>query len=150
MGATLLGVGAAQAAENPPARHQWRSRVLVISAPERNDPKLAAQRAAFEKVRDGLKERDLVTLEAVGDGAAARDLRARLKLPADAFRVVLIGKDGGTKRTEAVPLTADALFETIDAMPMRQDEKRRRNLGRGPDSTKKGPRQAAPRSGSEY
>ncbi|WP_299655523.1 DUF4174 domain-containing protein [Methylobacterium sp.] len=123
--ATLIGIGTARSAEGPLARYRWTSRVLVVSAPLATDPDLAAQRAILAEARNGLKERDLVTLEAVGDTAQARRLRASLRLPADAFRVVLIGKDGEAKRVEATPLPASALFETIDAMPMRREEKRR-------------------------
>jgi hypothetical protein len=125
IGATLLGVGAAQAAGSPLERYRWSARVLVVSAPGAGDPNLAAQRAILAEVRPGLKERDLVTLEAVGDAPEAIRLRATLRLPPDAFRVVLIGKDGEAKRVEGTPLPASALFETIDAMPMRRDETRR-------------------------
>ena len=41
-------------------------------------------------------------------------------------RYVLIGKDGGVKRRWAEPLNVDDLFQTIDAMPMRQYEMRTR------------------------
>lgn len=125
IGAMVLGVTAAQAAENPLAHDRWRSRVLVISAPEAGDPRVTAQRGALEKARAGMKERDLVIREAFGDTPEARRLRAALGLPGHGFRVVLVGKDGEAKRTETAPIRADALFETIDAMPMRRDERRR-------------------------
>jgi hypothetical protein len=124
-GAMLLGVTGAQAAENPLARDRWTSRVLVISAPARGDPRVTAQRAELDRARAGLTERDLVVREAFGDTPEARRLRAALGLPADRFRVVLVGKDGEAKRTETAPIPARALFETIDAMPMRRDERRR-------------------------
>jgi len=41
-----------------------------------------------------------------------------------AFRTVLVGKDGAEKRRDAAPVTARSLFDTIDAMPMRQREMR--------------------------
>ncbi|KQU16535.1 hypothetical protein ASG63_10420 [Methylobacterium sp. Leaf94] len=125
IGAMLLGVTAAQAAENPLVRERWTSRVLVISAPEPGDPRVTAQRAALETARAGMMERDLVIREAFGDTTEARRLRAVLGLPADGFRVVLVGKDGEAKRTATAPIPADALFETIDAMPMRREERRR-------------------------
>lgn len=125
IGAMLLGVTAAQAAENPLARDRWRSRVLVISAPEAGDPRVTAQRGELENALAGMKERDLVIREAFGDTPEARRLRAALGLPGHGFRVVLVGKDGEAKRTETAPIRADALFATIDAMPMRRDERRR-------------------------
>lgn len=125
LGATLLGIGAAGAAENPLARYRWSARVLVISAPGADDARLAAQRAVLAQAGPGLKTRDLVVLEALGGTRAATALRTHLGLPGSAFRAVLVGKDGEIKRTETAPLAAQALFETIDAMPMRRDEMRR-------------------------
>lgn len=97
----------------------------MVSAPGPGDANLAAQRAILAKAEPGLSERDLIILEALGEGAEAKRLRAALDLPAGAFRVALIGKDGETKRVETAPLPASALFETIDAMPMRRGERRR-------------------------
>lgn len=54
--------------------------------------------------------------------------RSTFSIPDDAFGVVLIGKDGGTKlvvKREA--LTNAQLFETIDAMPMRKREMKSRD-----------------------
>jgi len=47
----------------------------------------------------------------------------------DAFRVVLVGKDGTEKRRDAEPVAARSLFDTIDAMPMRQREMREQDGG---------------------
>lgn len=121
----ISGIGIAEAAENPLARYRWSARVVVISAPGPDDASLIAQRAILAKAGTGLKERDLVILEAVGETREAVALRRRLGLPAGAFRAALIGKDGGVKRVEAAPLPVQDLYETIDAMPMRRDEMRR-------------------------
>lgn len=115
----------ASAAGDPLAVHRWKARIVVISAPGPGDPRLARQRALLAAVPEGLRDRDLVVLEAVGASAGARGLRARLGLPDGAFRVVLVGKDGGAKRNAATPLPAETLFAAIDAMPMRRDEMRR-------------------------
>ena len=40
------------------------------------------------------------------------------------FVVILVGKDGGAKLRSAKPLSMEKLIETIDAMPMRQEEMR--------------------------
>lgn len=118
----VLASGAATAAGDPLAVHRWKARVVVMSAPGSDDPNLARQRALLAAAPEGVRDRDLVVLEAVGTGVEARSLRARLGLPETAFRVVLVGKDGGTKRDSATPLSAETLFSTIDAMPMRRDE----------------------------
>lgn len=121
--AALMAGGPAGAGDGDPlAGYRWKSRVLVLAAPDSGDARLAAQRQALASVRAGSTERDLVTVEAVGPGAEARALRRRLGLPDDAFRAVLVGKDGGAKLTEAEPIPPQRLFSTIDAMPMRRDE----------------------------
>ncbi|MCJ2086815.1 DUF4174 domain-containing protein [Methylobacterium sp. E-005] len=130
MRGTALGLGlaalTATASAAPLDAYRDRVRVLVLSAPDAADAQLKAQRAALGPVRDGVAERDLVVLEAVGSGAEAQALRAALGLPADSFRAVLVGKDGGAKLTAAAPIPPQRLFATIDAMPMRRSETRDR------------------------
>ena len=121
--AAFAGSGAA--AQDPLARYRQVSRVLVLSAPNAGDRRLVAQRTTIAAAGAGLGERDLVVVEAVGDGGDAEVIRRRLGLPADAFRAVLVGKDGAAKITEPEPIASQRLFSTIDAMPMRQDEMRR-------------------------
>ncbi|WP_342107533.1 DUF4174 domain-containing protein [Methylobacterium sp. SI9] len=127
---TALGLGlaalTATASAAPLDAYRDRARVLVLSAPDAGDAQLRAQRAALGPVRSGVAERDLVVLEALGSGAEARALRAALGLPADSFRAVLVGKDGGAKLTAAAPIPPQRLFATIDAMPMRRSEMRER------------------------
>ena len=41
---------------------------------------------------------------------------------APAFRVRLVGKDGGVKLDQATPIEVTTLFALIDAMPMRRAE----------------------------
>jgi len=127
MRATLIGLGlaaltAGAATAGPLDAYRWRSRVLVLSAPDAADADLRAQRVALASLRSGAAERDLVVLEAIGDGAEARRLRAQLSLPAGEFRAVLVGKDGGAKLEAAAPIPPQTLFATIDAMPMRRSE----------------------------
>ncbi|MFC6388654.1 DUF4174 domain-containing protein [Methylorubrum zatmanii] len=118
--------GSAAAAEDPLAGYRWTSRVLVLAAGDAGDPKLAAQREALASARAGAAERDLVTLEAVGPGERAGALRRHLGLSGEGFRAVLVGKDGGAKLTSDEPIPPQRLFATIDAMPMRREEAKRR------------------------
>lgn len=126
VGAMVTGDPAGAAGSDPLAGYRWKSRVLVLAAGDAGDPRLAAQRQALASARTGASERDLVTVEAVGQGADAVALRRHLGLPGDAFRAVLVGKDGGAKLTAEEPIPPQRLFSTIDAMPMRQDEAKRR------------------------
>ena len=65
----------------------------------------------------GLAERDIVVVWVTGNdvrvefgpgpGLTAAQLRARFGAAETGFRVVLVGKDGGTKLTQATPLSTD-------------------------------------------
>ena len=123
----FLGIAvAAGAAANPLAAHRWKDRIIVILAPDAGDPRLSEQRALLDAARDGLKERDIVVLEAVGDGPDASALRRQFADGKAVFRAVLVGKDGGAKLASDRPISAERLFREIDAMPMRRLEMRER------------------------
>lgn len=101
------------------------ARVLIVSAARADDPALTAQRNALAEWRRGAADRDVRTVEIVGDRVTgARDgaamLRRRYGMPAGSFNVALVGKDGLVARRESVPVLAKELQRTIDAMPMRR------------------------------
>lgn len=50
----------------------------------------------------------------------------RFGIGAEAFAVLLIGKDGTEKQRETVPVEPGVLVRTIDAMLMRQQEQHQR------------------------
>jgi len=89
------------------AAHQWKHRVLIIDTPSMQSTLYLQQISAFDAAVASLKERDLQVIT---------------QTSAPAFRVRLVGKDGGVKLDRDTPMTTDALFALIDAMPMRQDE----------------------------
>jgi hypothetical protein len=61
------------------------------------------------------------------DCDALRDRFGRNRKGAvDGFAALLVGKDGGVKRTSYEPLDTDDLFDQIDQMPMRRREMRER------------------------
>jgi len=121
--------------------HQWEHRLLFVFAASDTSETLAQQEETFAGHDAGFRDRDLLLLTVTGSDrgthrtvpgadpqplteAAARRLRDRFDVAPDAFRVVLVGKDGTEKRRDAEPVTARSLFDTIDAMPMRQREMR--------------------------
>ena len=111
--------------------HRWHDRLLIVFAPNAASPALAEQRRDAAAAAAAYAERDLVTVEVVGDavrGASddATALRRRFRAPAAAFRAVLVGKDRNVALVSPTPLTASRLTATIDAMPMRRAEMRRR------------------------
>jgi len=116
--------------------YHWKYRPLLVFAGADNSAALAEQRRSVDQSRAGFIERDIVVVWIVGHSAAAElgpavqssaaDLRKRYGVAPEDFRVVLVGKDGGVKLTSTEPLTAGRIFGTVDAMPMRRDEMRRR------------------------
>jgi hypothetical protein len=110
--------------------HRWRDRLLIVFAAGENAPALLRQRDIARQARADFSERELVTIEVVGNSVSGSDesaaaLRERFGVAPHAFRVLLLGKDGGVKMVSSVPLAAGALVSTIDAMPMRREESRR-------------------------
>ncbi len=120
--------------------YQWKNRLVLVFAPSKKAPAYEQQMRLFEATPDSqFAERDLLvfTLLAEGESRAAGRapseeeavrLRERFEVGTESFAVVLIGKDGTEKRRDAAPVEPEALFRTIDAMPMRQREmERQRN-----------------------
>jgi hypothetical protein len=111
-----------------------RARPLLIFAPTPNDPQLQIQlRRLHDHVPD-LTARDIVVIAIPYENPsptpatltveAAQSARRRFHIAPTDFIVILIGKDGGEKLRSSKPLTIEKLNETIDAMPMRQQEMR--------------------------
>lgn len=122
-------------AESPLKNLRDRRRVLVIVAPDGDDTSLDKQRQIARADVGGFAERDLTVIEAVGgsgtlDGtplpaASVAAMCRELRVDGKAFAVLLIGKDGGVKLREGMPVEAKQLYELIDSMPMRQREMKR-------------------------
>ncbi len=115
----------AQAMDRELAALQWKKRVLIAIAPSQQDPHLAAQRRIVEENGAGMSERQLAFYEFAGTDARARAIRQQFGVSDTQFKAVLLGKDGNAALTSPTPLSAEKLFGTIDAMPMRRDEMRR-------------------------
>ncbi len=118
---------------------RWEHRLLFVFAASDTSEALVRQEKAFAEHDAGFRDRDLLLFTVTGSDwgtrrlvpgtdpqplteAAARRLRDRFGVAPDAFRIVLVGKDGTEKRRDAEPVTARSIFDTIDAMPMRQRE----------------------------
>ncbi|MGI4883840.1 MAG: DUF4174 domain-containing protein [Janthinobacterium lividum] len=134
--AALLGAPPWAAAQTPAAAPlqqalragRDRQRLLLVGAPTAKHPAFKRQKELLAAAAGQLQERDIRVLDVFYDqlNSADRQLAQRLGLRPPAFGVVLVGKDGGAKRTSAVPLMPDDLFGTVDKMPMRRQEMQRR------------------------
>ncbi|WP_199784716.1 DUF4174 domain-containing protein [Nostoc sp. 'Lobaria pulmonaria (5183) cyanobiont'] len=116
---------------------KWQNRVLLLFAPSVDNHNYQQQMQVFNQHQNGFKDRDLVLVKVLAtdksyangqliDESSAANLRNRFGVDKENFRVILIGKDGGVKRQETTPVQATAIFEQIDAMPMRQQEMQER------------------------
>ncbi len=110
-------------------------RLIVLFAPSARDPRYARQDRLLRGETLGMRERDLLRiavfprLTTVDGRRSTLDpaaLRLRYGVKEGDFRLLLIGKDGGVKRTATKPVAPKGLFDQIDAMPMRQAEIRHR------------------------
>ncbi|MEL6868372.1 MAG: CIA30 family protein [Pseudomonadota bacterium] len=112
---------------------QWKKRVLLLSAPDRDDPTLGKQLAAIVASRSAFAERDLVLVVLLGNGtstaddkpfdaASADEIRDRTNIDPETFSVTLIGKDGSVKSSNQEYVPMEQIYALIDGMPMRRRE----------------------------
>lgn len=73
----------------------------------------------------GLKERDIQVHEIFGL-KSNESIFKKYKASTQNFTFILIGKDGGEKLRANEPVSLEKLYTTIDAMPMRKDEMKRK------------------------
>lgn len=136
--ALLLGMTGSQVmadtSSNPLDSERWQSRPLIVVAPSASDATwLQFKQALMQPAnREAFIEREMV-LYTVVDGVGKRndqalDPRATSALlstlgvkPDGPTRLLLVGKDGGTKIDQHAPLDVSVVFATIDKMPMRQN-----------------------------
>jgi len=112
------------------------ARVLLVFSPTADDARLRTQLKIMRDDAAGATERDLVTIAVPEHGGQATETwltaadaavaRRRFHLRAGELRVMLVGKDGGEKLRSGEPIPFERLRETIDAMPMRQQEMKSR------------------------
>ena len=113
--------------------YTWQNRLLLVFAPDADDPRLQAQNEILATVQSDLLERDLVILRLLPDspvtidqvpvaGSATAAIYRDFGIDRRAFAVLLIGKDGGVKLRRDTAVAANTIFDLIDSMPMRQWE----------------------------
>ncbi|KQY45757.1 MULTISPECIES: DUF4174 domain-containing protein [Rhizobium/Agrobacterium group] len=115
------------------ADFEWRYRVVIIF-PDDSHIDAARQASLLLAEADGLRERDMIVLEVERNEVKALfgpeydlncyAIRSDLDVTNGFFALALVGKDGSVKfRTDEV-VQAAVLFDLIDQMPMRKQEKR--------------------------
>lgn len=116
---------------------QWKNRIILVFAPSSNSDAYKRQMQEFEGREHGILDRELIILELFEDGETrqgnkslservAPRMRRQFEVGEGDFVLILIGKDGTVKLRSNRPVAASKLFGLIDAMPMRQEEMRRK------------------------
>ena len=117
--------------------YQWKNRIILIFAPSSESGAYKRQMREFEGQEDGIQDRDLILFELFEDGESRLGntflpermgprMSRRFDVGEGEFAIILIGKDGTVKLRSNNPVATSDLFRLIDAMPMRQDEMRRK------------------------
>jgi NADH dehydrogenase [ubiquinone] 1 alpha subcomplex assembly factor 1 len=116
-------------------QYQWKKRVLVVSAPTKDDTNLREQQNEVALVPEDFVDRDMVLVTLLDNAvstAGDRELtteetfaaRAALGIRPDSFALRLIGKDGSVKLSRETATSMTEIFTLIDTMPMRQNSLR--------------------------
>jgi hypothetical protein len=115
---------------------QWENRLLIIYTNSDNQSQIKNQLTDIEKAKTDFAQRDLKVIilrnqkVEIWNSSAAHQLEfdliiKDLKISTQkSYENLLIGKDGGVKLRKNSPISNQKLFNTIDAMPMRQREMR--------------------------
>ena len=117
--------------------YKWRNRLVLVFTPSAGQPTYEKQVALLKAEEPALVDRDIVVITVIGadsgrigdDVLAEPDaamLRRTFDVPAERFALILVGKDGTEKMRRRELTQPREIFQRIDAMPMRQEEMRRR------------------------
>ena len=112
----------------------WENRLILVFSPSLEDTRLISQINILKQKPCGIRNRDIFILNIInGQGVTAlnglslsfneKKLRIKYHLQYHEFMVILVGKDGWEKNRWKDPVSADSIFNEIDAMPMRQNER---------------------------
>lgn len=115
--------------------HRWNDRLLILLAETPENKLFKKEYQTLLKVRKGLNERKLViylitpnrqkhSIPGLNWIASTRQFKA-LKKTDKTCEIILIGLDGGVKLRRDTFISAQQLFDVIDAMPMRASELRK-------------------------
>ena len=119
-------------------RHLWDDRVILLFANNSNAPNYRSMESALAGSEAGVRDRKLVVYHIFSDDMGrvegeplqpgqAQTLRRRFDVSPDTFTYILLGLDGTQKMRSRDVVAVETIFNTIDSMPMRQQEIRRRN-----------------------
>ena len=100
-------------------QYLWKNRIILTFADDEDHPDLIKLKAEMNQNNCEILNRDLLHFHFSNDGKIGNHTTTNDQ----SFRILLIGKDGGIKYDSNRSVSQIQLFELIDSMPMRQDEK---------------------------
>jgi hypothetical protein len=129
--ATVLAAGIPQLVDAAPAQGR-PNHSLIIFAPDSESEAFIKQKKVVAAETDELQKRNVSVIYVVGrkvSSALGRDLRAipatlrlRFRVGKDDFRAILVDKDGETQMLSDAPVSADQIYQTMDATPVSEDQ----------------------------
>ncbi len=115
--------------------HKWENRLVLILTDQTDNENCRKQVEELKNHQDGVNERKIlvycITPESFKTGLSdekwqkAETVYNRYKKTDSQPEIILIGLDGGVKLRANEFLSAQELFATVDAMPMRRQEMKR-------------------------
>lgn len=99
-------------------------RLLLVFTPDAENEDLQRMEQEIRAKEQELGDRDMRVVRVTGE--QDHPLRERYRVPVEEFRLLLIGKDGGVKRSETDAIALEEVFAQVDSMPMRRREMRER------------------------
>lgn len=119
------------------ANHEWKNRLVLILTDDTNSEKYQNQIKEFQSDINGMKERKILFYHITptkfklgltdGKWQKSETVYKSYKKSDLHPEIVLIGLDGGAKLYAQEFITNQKLFATIDVMPMRREELKRKN-----------------------
>ena len=117
--------------------YQWKNRLLLLFASSEEDQAFLTLKKEIDRQAMEVKDRDLLVFYVLERGESrlnqerlnpdqALFLKKRLSVPSGSFTIILIGKDGGEKIRQESPVDLKEIFAIFDAMPMRQQEMKKK------------------------
>jgi len=117
---------------------QWKNRLILLFAEAEDAEAYERQIQYLNTQQAGLEDRDLLVFSFFEDNTGVfqdapilqqdvQRIRKRYQVEDGESLLILIGKDGGEKMRETLPVQLQEVFGLIDQMPMRRREMREKN-----------------------
>ena len=111
---------------------RWKNRLILLFSPSEEHSSYQDQHSRFGVFENELEDRDLIIFHIFPNGGyfqskrinqqTTQYLRQHFDIDVEQSTILLIGKDGGVKLRESMPVEPTQIFALIDTMPMRRNE----------------------------